>query len=155
MLDEGIYLPKISKADNPSNPSFSCWFSIVTSTPSAMKLEYIPPCRQAQRHRERASGMNNSVPLHKGKAWSANRAKPLMLPITAEFLMPKADCIVFMERESNALYLLFVTPETLSPRNIQELAETIENPDNWGLWKDAKRNLYFLSNSRDSNWTKV
>jgi hypothetical protein len=95
-----------------------------------MKPEYIPPCRQAQRHRERASGMNNSVPLHKGKAWSANRAKPLMLPITAEFLMPKADCIVFMERESNALYLLFVTPETLSPRNIQELAETIENPDN-------------------------
>jgi len=24
--------------------------------------------------------MNNSVPLHKGKAWSANRAKPLMPP---------------------------------------------------------------------------
>jgi len=44
-----------------------------------MKPEYIPPCRQAQRERERererASGMNNSVPLHKGKAWSANRAK--------------------------------------------------------------------------------
>jgi hypothetical protein len=51
--------------------------------------------------------------------------------------------------------LLFVTPETLSAQNIQELAETIENPDNWGLWKDAKRKLYFLSNSRDSNWTKV
>jgi hypothetical protein len=82
-----------------------------------MKLEYIPPCRQAQRERggERASGMNNSVPLHKGKAWSTNRAKPLMPPITAEYLVAKADCTVFMERESNALYLLFVTPETLSP----------------------------------------
>jgi hypothetical protein len=53
-----------------------------------------------------------------------------MLPITAKYLIAKADCMVFMERESNALYLLFVTPETLSPRNIQELAETIENPDN-------------------------
>jgi hypothetical protein len=100
-----------------------------------MKLEYIPPCRQAQRQRQRqrASGINNSVPLHKGKAWSANRAKPLMLRITAEYLVAKAECMVFMERESNALYLLFVTAETLSPRNIQELAETIENPDNCGL----------------------
>jgi hypothetical protein len=95
-----------------------------------MKLEYIPPCRQAQRQRQRASGMNNSVPLHKGKAWSANRAQPLMLPITAQYVMAKADCMVFMERESYALHLLFVTPETLSPRNIQELTETIENPDN-------------------------
>jgi hypothetical protein len=85
---------------------------------------------KAGTQRERASGVNNSVPLHKGKAWSANRAKPLMLPITAEYLMAKADCMVFMERESNALYLVFVTPETLSPRNIQELAKTIENPDN-------------------------
>jgi hypothetical protein len=74
--------------------------------------------------------MNNSVPLQKGKAWSANRAKPLMLPITAQYLVAKADCMVFTQRESNALYLLFVTPETLSPRNIQELAETIENLDN-------------------------
>jgi hypothetical protein len=50
-----------------------------------------------------------------------------MPPITAEYLVAKADCMVFMERDSNALYLLFVTPETISPRNIQELAE---NPDN-------------------------
>jgi len=85
---------------------------------------------ERERERERAIGMNDSVPLHKGKAWSANRAKPLLLPITAEYLMAKADCMVFMERESYVLCLLFVTPETLSPRNIQELAETIENPDN-------------------------
>lgn len=88
---------------------------------------------EREEERERASDMNNSAPLHKGKAWSANRAKPLMPPITAEYLVAKADCMVFMERESNALYLLFVTAETLSPRNIQELAETIENPDNCGL----------------------
>jgi hypothetical protein len=86
--------------------------------------------RERERERERANGMNNSVPQHKGKAWSANRAKPLMLPITAQYLMAKADCMVIMERESNALYLLFVTPATLSLRNIQELAETTENPDN-------------------------